>query len=173
MAFDTAGTPNTASGTDRPPASIDGDRQMMRVPLAEFAAYVVERGEGRPPDANYANIADGIDKLTAVLIDLVSHQNVDSRHVWDRIDQLAVNAELLQDSPFRARRARVAREAFTAATDVMAAIQAWQYPHLDRAMGEVRDAARNIRLDQPLHEQTDTVQRFFERSHDLLRAMSG
>jgi hypothetical protein len=171
-AFVTTGTPNAAPSTDRTLTNDEGSMPMTRAPLAEFGSFVVERSEVLHSDQSPASIADGIRKLTTVLIELALHENADGGGLWNRIDQLAVEAQLLHDDRLRSRHPRIARDAFTAAADVMATIQKAGYPHLGRAMAEARAAALSIRRDRPLLDQTDAVQRFFERSHDLLRAMT-
>lgn len=170
MAFHT-GAPTAAPSTDRTLAN-ERRMPMAHAPLAEFGAFVVERSGVLHSDQSPASIADGIQKLTTVLIELALHENAYGGDLWNRIDQLAVDAQSLHDDRLRARHARLARNAFTTAADVMATIQKARYPHLDRAMAEARAAALSIRRDRPLLDQTDAAQRFFERSHDLLRAMT-
>jgi hypothetical protein len=161
----TSGTPPIARDSSRPPGTY--------LAITELAFFVVERGAERHGQLDREDIADGIARLAAALHDLAAHENIQASRLRDQIDEIAAAAALLRDDRLRERHAFVARSAFAAAAGVIDAIQSSRYPDLDRAAAEAREAALTIRADQPLLAQTAAVQRFFERSYDVLRAIMG
>ena len=164
-------TPTSAT-SEAPTTASDSDG-VRRVHLAvmELGFFVVERGAEGHTNLDRGDIADGVVRLAAALREVAGHENLHGARLRDQIDEVGAAAALLRDGKLRHRLAFIARGAFAAAAAVIAAIQSSRYPDLDRATAEARQAALTIRPDAPLLAQTEAVQRFFERSYDVLRAM--
>jgi hypothetical protein len=160
----TLGTPSIAGAGGSSPA---------HSAVAEFGLFVVERGAAGHGTLERDDIAEGIGKLSAALLDVAGHEGADGTRLRQRIDEVTAAAALLRNTRLHAEHTRIAQNAFARAAEVIAIVQTQRYPHLDRAADETRHAARSIRPDRPLLSQTEGVQRFFERSHDILRAMIG
>jgi hypothetical protein len=139
----------------------------------QLGFFVAERGAEGHIYLDRGDIADGVLRLAAALHDVAGHENLEGSRLRDQIDEVGAAAALLRDDRLRDRHAFIARSAFAAAAGAIAAIQSSRYPELDRATAEAREAALSIRADRPLLAQTASVQRFFERSYDVLRAMIG
>ena len=149
-----------------------GQRDLQLVPtaVARFGTFVVEGGGGQVT-RDRDHVAEGIERLAGALMDVTRHGNGEDVRLHQRIDELGTMAAMLREEHLRRVQARVARHAFVVAAEVMATLQAERYPHLDRATAEAREAARGVRTDRSLVAQGDEVQRFFERAHDVVRAM--
>lgn len=173
MTSDTGGSPQDKLSSGRRSASGDDRMSIAPAMLSEFGAFVVERGAIRHSERTTEFTAEGLRKLAAALTHVATGRTADTPRLRQQIDRVRAKAVLLGAEPPRAGEPRLATDAIAIAVEVMATIQRLRYPHLDRAMAEVREAALRIRPDQPLPGQADAVQRFFERSHDVLRAMAG
>ena len=171
MASDTGGTPTAAAETSGP-AGAGRTPTVSRLALVDFGAFVVERNALRNPDGTSAYTSEGIRKLADALADVTRDGAAEDGRARGQIEEVRASAALVQGGVWPETQGRLVREAFVTATEVMTRMQASRYPHLDRAMSETREAARRIRHDRPLPEQNDAIQRFFERSHDMLRAMT-
>ncbi len=147
-----------------------GDLELVPTAVTRFGAFVVEGGSGRMT-RDRDHVAEGIERLAESLMDITTHGNSDGVRLHQRIDELGTMAAMLREEHLRRVQARIARHAFVVAAEVMVTLQAAHYPHLDRATAEAREAALSVRTDRSLVAQGDEVQRFFERAHDVVRAM--
>lgn len=163
-------SPASASA-DAPFPGGQGDLELVPTAVARFGAFVVEGGGGQVT-RDRDHVAEGIDRLAEALMDIAIHGKSEDVRLRQRIDELGTMAAMLRDESLTRVQARVARHAFVVAAEVMGTLQAERYPHLDRATGEARVAALAIRTDRSFVAQGDEVQRFFERAHDVVRAMT-
>jgi hypothetical protein len=65
-----------------------------------------------------------------------------------------------------------ARAAFIAAAEIVTIVQRKHYPHLGQAVARLQDAARAIRVNRPLREQSAEIESFFQRASDALQGMT-
>lgn len=163
-------SPASASA-DAAVAPGQGDLELVPAAVARFGAFVVESGGGQVT-RDREHIAEGIERLADALMDVTTHGSREEVSLQQRIDELGTMAAMLRTEHLGRVRTRVARHAFVVAAEVMGTLQAMRYPHLRQATAEAREAALSVRTDRPLVAQGDEVQLFFERAHDVVRAMA-
>jgi hypothetical protein len=122
------------------------------------------------PDHSYT--ADGIRKLARV-VEAVALRLPDLGSDGTTLGaDLRDHADRLQADPRASNHAEIARSAFVATAEAISEIQTARYPALERAAGELRDAATMIRPNRRLLSQAVAIQRFFDRASDVLRGMA-
>jgi hypothetical protein len=140
--------------------------------IGDFARFVSSR---RPRDVigpKHEYTVEGIRRLATAISALAVRDTVAGRALEPRIQALRDRADALQRDPNADTHALKTREAFLLAASVLESIQDRRFRNLDGDATAVLRAAEAVRVAQPLTEQADAVERFFERSSHLLRAMA-
>jgi hypothetical protein len=141
------------------------------VTLNELGAFVVSPVGEESARFDHGRTAVGLRRLAAAL-DAVTLRGVpDTGGVGAVPAGLLDASDLLEGATNASTHPNIAREAFLLAADAVSRLQLDRYAHLERAAGEMREAAAALRPDRPLLDQGEAVQRFFERAYDVLRAM--
>lgn len=137
-----------------------------------FSAFTLEQSATRGPDFNDKYAADGLRLLAAVIDAFIVH------------DSLVRNVQAATSSHMRAEADRIERAsesqssvtpnraAFMAAAEIVTVVQRKNYPHLAQAIRRLRDAARSVRLNRPLREQSAEIESFFQRASDAVQGMT-
>lgn len=107
-----------------------------------------------------------IDRLAGSVDAAIQSDTVGEVALDQRMEELRSNAERLRESDPTARtHAGIVAEAMSSAADLLETIRDERQPddeELDRAVEEARSAAESISEEQPLLEQQDTVEQFFQ-----------
>ena len=85
---------------------------------------------------------------------------------------MRAEADRLERAAGLTSRAMPTRAAFIAAAEIVTVVQRKNYPHLEQATARLRDAARSIRLNRPLREQSAEIESFFQRASDAVQGMT-
>lgn len=133
--------------------------------VATFATYVGTTDPNRDEAKQHGYTAQGIRHLADALVALGAS--------GAGLDTMRSMADSLQNSsPKSTRHADMAREAFLAATSVMASLQTQHFPNMAKGVADARQAAQAVKPGTQLLDQKDRIQAFFERSRDALQAMT-
>jgi hypothetical protein len=122
----------------------------------EFAGLGAKPDEQVSPDAGAPNVSEGVRRLTAALEELMGRTiDAEVHDLFERYREAAAEAQ--------GGDAAWVREVFLRATNVIGRIGTAP------PAGELRSIAESIDPDQPLAEQHDRVQAFFQESARLLQ----
>jgi hypothetical protein len=147
------------------------DRADVDAAVEDFARFVSspEARDAIGPKHEYT--AEGIRRLATAISALAHQDTVAGRELEPRIQALREHADALQRDPNADTHALKTREAFLLAASVLDSIQDRRFPNLDGDATAVLRAAEGVKPRQPLTEQADGLDRFFERTSHLLRRM--
>lgn len=157
-------TPRRAGASPTPMAGMSAEVQ-------DFAQFVREKG---PQQAGLGHeyASTGIQRLSVALTALAKRDGISDQDIEQKRALLQNRAQAIQTDPQSLRHADKVREAFIAASDLMAAIQQKSFPNLSAQMAQARQAAEAISNKEKLLEQTAKVETFFQRANDALQAMA-
>ncbi len=120
--------------------------------------------------------AECLQHLVTALDAIIQRDDVDGADISQRLGDLRRQARTLEEGDAQATtHAGTTREAFASAADLMESVYRSGYgsvTQLDDAITEVHRAARAVRGDVPLLEQTDAVQAFFREAGDVLQILA-
>lgn len=155
-------------------ASLDSSPTLEPVVHAvnALSAFTLEQSATRGPDFNDQYAIDGLRLLaTAVHALIVRDSLVRDVHATV-LQQIRAEADRLDRNAGSASPMTTTRAAFISAAAVVTTVQRRKYPHLEHATAKLRDAARSIRLNRPLRQQSAEVEAFFERASDAVQGMA-
>ena len=141
--------------------------------VGSFVAYVDERRAREAAGLDHQYTAEGLRRLADALEDLTRRHQAGGTEIHPRIDGIRQRADSLQRDPQSREHARLTREGFVAAAEVMRDLQQQRFPNVADQVEQVRRAAMNVRADQELLQQNAQVQQFFDRASDAVQQMSG
>ena len=157
----------------RPADSMLAEDPLPGAPVASFAAFVAERGDGAESVRDYAYAAHGLRKLADALDAVAASETTSVAAARAQSTTLRILVDSLERHPRAPNHADVVRKAFVGTARTLTTLERRHYPHLERAAEEVRVAAWAMTAGRPLEEQGAAVDRFFDRASDLMRAMAG
>ena len=143
----------------------------MDGPVRDYLGFVDSVQAPDVPGLKHEYTAEGIRRLAAAIFAVAVRDSVAVAALEPRIRALRAGADALERAPSARTHARRAREAFLVGGSVLQSLQDRRYEHLERESTAVLKAAEEVRLRKPLVEQAEAIQRFFDRSAELLRAM--
>lgn len=117
--------------------------------------------------------AEGLRLLASGIEELAARDTLAAASLRPRLSTLRVRADSLQREPDSLARARLSSEAFVLASDLLQTLQEGVPPALTDRAAEARQAAADVRPDQPLGAQEPAVRRFFQRAAAALRGLIG
>lgn len=139
------------------------------VAVNEYLRYAA-RHEATDADHAHTYTADGIRRLAAALGAMAERDTTSEASVGSRARMLADRADALQRNPASTEHARYARQAFDAATALIATM-----PNAGAATTQIdslRSAAGALDADGLLLPQAAVVQHFFDQAASALRALA-
>lgn len=91
----------------------------------------------------------------------------------NQIDEIRTSAEQMQaePSPTDQRKADLVHNAFNSATHILEQLQRESYPGAESELEDVREQLAKMNASQPLRDQQDEVQEFFEKTADTVEKM--
>lgn len=137
--------------------------------VAVFLRWSDERRTPGAMNPDHSHAATGIRNLAAALEGLAARAGVD---VAGEANTIRGQADILWADAASTRHADVTRKTFVSLSGLMGAVQQRLAPALEDEVAEVKRAAESIRADEPLLNQRDRVQAFFERSATVVRQLS-
>jgi hypothetical protein len=143
--------------------------------VSAFLAYVDERDAAEAANLAHDYTSNGLRRLADALTTLAESgtgEGATASAGMLELDGIRERADLMQQDPQSTEHARQAREAFDSVADAMQTLQQNRFPQLADQVGRVQEAASAVDPQRLLLEQTDAVERFFQRSADALRAMT-
>ena len=159
-------------------ASPSGAARASTAPLPTAVSAFVAFAEERPPaevGLAHTYTTTGIDRL-ATALDAVATPNAGREEAVDRqLEAFRDKAERLKGDPNSLEHSNLVRDVFTAAVDVMAAVQ---QRHLSDQSGvrgqieELRQSAEAVDGGTPLLDQTERVTAFFDRAAETLEVLA-
>ena len=147
----------------------DANAATSMAAVSEFERFV-----GADPEASSSHdyTADGLRKLAAGLEAVAPSGSVAGMDVGMRANEIRVRADSIQRDPSSTTHARQAREGALLAASVLQQIQEARFAALSEQARRVTDAAKALKADQPLLDQTTQVKTFFTSAASALRAMT-
>jgi hypothetical protein len=140
--------------------------------VAEYLTFSRTPDAAQEMGAQHEYTAGGIRRLVAALDALVAQDTIGQTAIEPQLQQLRANADRMQDTPADSpTHSNAARDAFTSAAELMETIRTERYPQdpaLQRQVTQAREAATGVQPGEPLLEQRDRVQQFFERAGEAL-----
>jgi hypothetical protein len=138
--------------------------------VAVFLRWSDARRMPNAMNPDHSHTATGIRNLAAALEALAAREaDID---IENEVAIVRRQADSLWASVASTRHADFTRGAFVTLSGLMGALQDRLAPELRDEVANVQSAARSIRADEPLLDQRDRVQEFFERSATVVRQMS-
>ena len=139
--------------------------------IGDFARFVSGQRARDVIGPKHEYTAEGIRRVAAAISALAREDTLAGGAVRPRIQALRDRANALQRDPNADTHALKAREAFLFAASILESIQDRRFRNLDGDATAVLRAAEDVTARRPLTEQADAIERFFERTSHLLRAM--
>lgn len=137
-----------------------------------FSAFTLEQSARRGPDFNDEYPAEGL-RLFAGVIDAFMVRDSLVRDVQAATsNQMRAEADRLERAFGVTSSVTPNRATFMAAAEIVTVVQRMHYPHLEQATTRLRDAARAIRPNRPLREQSAEIESFFQRASDAVQGMT-
>lgn len=149
-----------------------GDGVGAEVPteVRELMRFTETRAaDGAGPAHDYT--ATGLRHLAAAL-SAVGGSTAGDVDVQARVAEIRERADAMQEDPTSAEHARQAREAFLVASSLMQQMQQGRGDAAVGAVREVHEAATAIEARTRLLDQTERVERFFDRSANAVRELA-
>jgi hypothetical protein len=137
-----------------------------------FAAFTLEQSAARGHDFNDTYVTEGLRLLAAVVDALMLRDSLVRDGDDSTPSQMRAEADRLERAAVLTSPVMPTRAAFIAAAEIVTQVQRKNYPHLERATARLRDAARSIRLNRPLREQSVEIESFFQRASDAVQGMT-
>jgi hypothetical protein len=166
-----AGEYTVAGANDAAATAVESGAADADSVIGDFARFVSGRRTRDVLGPRHEYTAEGIRRLAAAIAAVTTQDSVAVGALEPRIQALRLRAEALQRDPKVDTHALRTREAFLLAASILNDAQDRRFPHLDGDAATVRRAAESIVAGEALTKQADAVERFFERSAHLLRAM--
>jgi hypothetical protein len=136
-----------------------------------FSAFTLEQSATNGPDFNDTYVADGLRLLAAVLDAFIVRDSL-VMDVDATTNQMRAEANRIERPSELTNSVSPARAAFIAAAEIVTIVQRKHYPHLGQAVARLQDAARAIRVNRPLREQSAEIESIFQRASDALQGMT-
>ncbi len=147
----------------------DSSAGMSSSAVRDFTRFT----EADPPVSASHNVtADGLRKLAAAIEAVAPSGTVAGMDVGLRADEIRQRADSLQRDPSSLTHARQTREAFLLAATVLQQVQEARYPDMTDETRQVMDAAKGLKADADLLDQTPQVRQFFITAATALRGMA-
>jgi flagellar basal body-associated protein FliL len=162
-------------GTARSPAAaLDPSQPAEPVVQAvnAFSAFTLEQSATRGADANDTYASDGLRLLATVVDALIVRDSLVRDIHATALQQMRAEADRLERSAGSTHAMTTTRAAFISAAAAVTVVQRRKYPHLEQATTRLREAARSIRLNRPLRQQSAEVEAFFQRASDAVQGMA-
>lgn len=137
-----------------------------------FAAFTLEQAAARGNEFNDSYATEGLRLLAAVVDALMLRDSLVRDGDASTPSQMRAEADRLERAAGLTSPAMPTRAAFIAAAEIVTVVQRKNYPHLEQATARLRDAARSIRLNRPLREQSAEIESFFQRASDAVQGMT-
>lgn len=156
---------DTAAGTM---AGLRGDAPEE---VSSFVRWADENRARQESDTSHEYTADGIRRLAAAIGSLADRDTAGMQTIRQRVDTVRGLADALERNWESPNHAQYARQAFLEASEVMDQLRTQRFPNAANQVAQARQAAENVQQNQPLLEQRQQVQQFFERAGTALQAM--
>jgi hypothetical protein len=137
-----------------------------------LAAFTLEQSATRGTAFNDKYVTEGLRLLAAVVDALIVRDSLVRNVHATAPQQMLAEADRLERNPGSASPMTTTRGAFMSAAAMVTTVQRGKYPHLEHATARLRDAARSIRLNRPLRQQSAEVEAFFQRASDAVQGMT-
>lgn len=168
--------PRASSSDDALPlvANVDSSPTVSSVALAANAlsAFTLEQSATPGTDVNDKYVTEGLRLLAAVVGALIVRDSLVSDVHVAALQEMLAEAERLERSTESTILMTTTRAAFVSAAELVTVLQRRKHPHLAQATTRLRDAARAIRLNRPLRQQSVEVEVFFLRASDAVQGMA-
>jgi hypothetical protein len=136
-----------------------------------LSVFTLEQSATTGPDFNLTYAADGLRLLAAVLDAFIVRDSL-VMDVDATTNQMRTEADRIERASEFTNAVTPTRAAFIAAAEIVTIVQRKNYPHLGQAVARLQDAARAIRENRPLREQSAEIEFFFQRASDALQGMT-
>ncbi len=163
---------DTTSTFTTPAAAVPVDEGTPAAVTA-FMQFVDNQGAATAAGLSHEYTADGLRRLVAALDALSDRDSVSGIALQPRFDEIRQRADVMQQNPTSTEHSLQAREAFVMTAGVMEQMQQSGFSADQSAMTEVRTAAESLQPGTMLLEQSQQVERFFERAGNAVRSMAG
>jgi hypothetical protein len=167
-AVDPAVPPPPAAEPDPAPATVAG----APAPVNQFLSYTQELRARPAVEITHEHTAEGLRHLADALAAMAQRDQIVVAEIEEQVSVLRKHADALQQEPEAARHPAHAREAMLGAVKLMEVLQTQRYPQLEQEVAQARNAATDIQAGVQLPEQADDVQRFFNRSAQVVHGMA-
>lgn len=138
--------------------------------VAVFLRWSDARTTPTAMNPDHSHIATGIRNLAAALEALAARTR--AVDIGQEVTAVRRQADTLWQNVASTRHADFTREAFVTLSGLMSAVQQELAPGLRGEVADVQRAAEAIRANEPLLNQRDRVQAFFDRSASVVRRMA-
>lgn len=142
-------------------------------PVQEYVNFVQSDASNNPDmGLDHEYTSEGIQKLKTALVAIADEQAAGDVNIEQKKETLNQAADNIQTDPMSTEHANSIKSAFTAAADLMDALQERSFPNLNNDVQEVQDAANSIETGTQTLNQKDQVKEFFKESSEALQAMA-
>ena len=132
-----------------------------------FVAYVENEEIKDKMGMDHQITSEALKKLASSLRDISENDNKYSQ----QIEEIRQHAQQIQSDPQSLQHANHAHKAFTSAADVMGQIQQDRFPDAKSEVNDVQEAVKKLKNNEPLLNQKDAVNTFFEKAADAIEGM--
>jgi hypothetical protein len=134
-----------------------------------FVSFVQDSEVQDRLGVSHVLISEALMRLSLALEDLAGPEQDFRQQIYE----IRTSAEQMQgeSSPTDQRKADLAHNAFNSATHILEQLQREYFPNAESALEDVREQLSKMNAAQPLHDQQDEVQEFFEKVADTVEKM--
>ena len=135
--------------------------------LVGFVAYVENKEIKEKMGLDHQVTSEALMRLASSLSDISENDNQFS----NKIEEIRQVARQIQQDPQSLQHANHAHKAFSSAAEVMGEIQENRFPDAESEVNEVQEAANKLNNSEPLLNQKEAVNTFFEKAADAIEGM--
>ena len=164
---------NSTDATHSLTASADSSaRDPVVQAVTALSVFTLEQSATRGAAFNDAYVSEGLRLLAAVLHALIVRDSLVMHVHQPALQKMLAEANRIERNPDSTSTISTTRAAFMAAAAAVTVVQHSNYPHLKHATARLGDAARSIRPNRPLRQQSVEVEAFFQRASDAVLGMA-
>jgi hypothetical protein len=140
--------------------------------VTALSVFTLEQSATRGTVFNDKYVSEGLRLLAAVVDALIVRDSLVMHLHETALPEMLAEAARLERHSDSTSPVATTRAAFMAAAALVTVVQHRNYPHLERATARLQDAARAIRLNRPLRQQSTEIEAFFQRASDAVQGMT-
>lgn len=166
-----AGETASVAGAATDPTVAVGPVEVLE-PVQQYLATCAPREPTRM-GMDHQYTSDCIDRLVAAAEALIRSPNLQGVNAQSQIQEARQKADQLRQSAAEStRHSSLTRDALISAGSMLQAIQTQRYPGLSSQIDQLRESAQQVSGSEPLLEQREAIQRYFQLAGDALTGMS-